>query len=116
ERYQTPVILLSDQEIAQRKETFEAIDTAGIKVEHRRLASGDELRDFERFKLTESCVSPISHPGTAGGSYLASGIEHNERGAPTASGDVHARMNSKRISKLAPLERRSDLFRIEGDP
>jgi 2-oxoglutarate/2-oxoacid ferredoxin oxidoreductase subunit alpha len=116
ERYQTPVILLSDQEIAQRKETFEAVDTTRIKVEQRRLASGDELRDFERFKLTESGISPISHPGTAGGSYLASGIEHNERGAPTASGDAHARMNAKRISKLAPLERRSDLFRIEGDP
>ena len=28
ERYQTPVILLSDQEIAQRKETVDPIDTA----------------------------------------------------------------------------------------
>ena len=70
---------------------------------------------FERFRLTDSGVSPISHPGTPGGSYLASGIEHNERGAPTARGDIHARMNEKRISKLRPLERRRDLFRIEGD-
>ena len=37
-----------------------------------------------------------------GGNYLASGIEHNETGAPTASGAVHARMNEKRIRKLAP--------------
>ena len=25
-----------------------------------------------------------------GGNYLASGIEHNEQGAPTASGEMHA--------------------------
>jgi 2-oxoglutarate ferredoxin oxidoreductase subunit alpha len=116
ERYQTPVILLSDQEIGQRKETFDPIDTTRFKVEDRRLASVGDLLDFERFRLTASGISPISHPGTPGGSYLASGIEHNERGAPTARGDVHARMNEKRISKLAPLEQRRDLFRIEGDP
>ena len=115
EKYQTPVILLSDQEIAQRKETFDPIDTSGLRLESRRVASGAELQGFERFRLTDSGVSPMSHPGTPGGSYLASGIEHNERGAPTARGDIHARMNEKRISKLRPLERRRDLFRIEGD-
>jgi 2-oxoglutarate ferredoxin oxidoreductase subunit alpha len=50
-----------------------------------------------------------------GGNYLASGIEHNETGSPTASGEVHARMNEKRFHKLEPLQRRSDLFQIEGD-
>ena len=69
-----------------------------------------------RFRITESGVSPISHPGMPGGNYLASGIEHNERGAPTASGEVHARMNEKRIRKLDPLKRRRDLFLTEGDP
>jgi 2-oxoglutarate/2-oxoacid ferredoxin oxidoreductase subunit alpha len=60
-------------------------------------------------------VSPISHPGLAGGNYLASGIEHNERGAPTASGSVHARMNEKRFRKLDPLQQRRDLLSIHGD-
>ena len=68
------------------------------------------------FQATESGISPISHPGMAGGNYLASGIEHNERGAPTASGEVHARMNEKRLRKLDPLKQRRDLFLQEGDP
>jgi len=76
---------------------------------------GAELEQYERFKATDSGISPISHPGMPGGSYLASGIEHNERGAPTASGEVHARMNEKRIRKLDPLKHRRDLFVIEGD-
>lgn len=116
ERYQTPVILLSDQDVAQRKETVDAPDTAGLRVESRRVPEGTELDDYQRFRVTDSGVSPISHPGLPGGNYLASGIEHNERGAPTARGDVHARMNEKRFRKLLPLQQRRDLIELEGDP
>jgi len=116
EHYQTPVVILSDQEIAQRKETVDPIDTKAFTVVERRRPVGSELEQYERFKATDSGISPISHPGMPGGSYLASGIEHNERGAPTASGEVHARMNEKRIRKLDPLKHRRDLFVVEGDP
>jgi 2-oxoglutarate ferredoxin oxidoreductase subunit alpha len=116
EAYQTPVIVLSDQELAQRKETVEPIDTAGFHIVERQRPSARELQDYRRFRTTDSGVSPISEPGMPGGSYLASGIEHDERGAPTASGEIHARMNEKRLAKLRPLERRRDLFRLEGDP
>lgn len=116
EQYQTPVVVLSDQEIAQRKETVDPIDTKAFMIVERRRPTAAELEKYERFKATDSGVSPISHPGMPGGAYLASGIEHNERGAPTASGEVHARMNEKRIRKLDPLKRRRDLFVVEGDP
>jgi 2-oxoglutarate ferredoxin oxidoreductase subunit alpha len=114
ERYQTPVMLLSDQEIAQRKETVEPFDPTRFAVVERRRPDAAELNAYTRFRATESGVSPISHPGMPGGSYLASGIEHTETGAPTASGEAHARMNDKRFRKLAPLRRRRDLFSIEG--
>jgi len=116
ERHQTPVIVLSDQEIAQRQETVVPIDTSVFRIEERRQPTASELEGYERFRVTESGVSPISHPGLPGGNYLASGIEHNEQGAPTASGEVHARMNEKRIRKLDPLKQRRDLFAFEGDP
>jgi len=115
EEYQTPVILLSDQEIAQRKETLVLPDTSGIEVRERRRPNEAELKDYQRFRTTESGISPISHPGLPGGNYLASGIEHTESGAPTASGEAHARMNEKRIRKLDPLKKRRDLFLMEGD-
>jgi 2-oxoglutarate/2-oxoacid ferredoxin oxidoreductase subunit alpha len=116
EQYQTPVVVLSDQEIAQRKETFDPIDTSRVAVVERRVPSEQELASYARFRATDSGVSPISHPGMAGGAYLAAGIEHNEKGAPTASGEVHALMNEKRIGKLAPLGARRDLFEVVGDP
>ncbi len=115
EQYQTPVILLSDQEIAQRKEIVDPIDPAAVRLVERRGPTANDLEHYERFRMTESHVSPITHPGMPGGNYLASGIEHDEHGAPTASGEVHARMNAKRLAKLDPLKRRRDLFVLAGD-
>jgi 2-oxoglutarate ferredoxin oxidoreductase subunit alpha len=115
ERYQTPVVLLSDQEIAQRKEAVDPVDTSGLKVESRTLPTDKELEHYKRFALTPSGVSPISHPGMERGNYLGAGIEHNEAGAPTASGAMHARMNEKRFRKFDPLKERADLFETLGD-
>jgi 2-oxoglutarate ferredoxin oxidoreductase subunit alpha len=116
EQFQTPVILLSDAEIGQRKETVDPIETSGFPVFERRRPAGAELDPYIRFRQTESCVSPLSHPGMPGGNYLGSGIEHNEHGAPTANGEIHARMNEKRMRKLMPLKARRDLFVVRGDP
>jgi 2-oxoglutarate ferredoxin oxidoreductase subunit alpha len=114
EHYQTPVIILSDQEIAQRKEAITRPVTEGLRIETRRQPTEAELERYVRFHLNESGISPISHPGMKGGNYLASGIEHTETGAPTASGSIHAKMNEKRLRKLAPLKSRQDLFITRG--
>lgn len=115
EYYQTPVIVLSDGDIGQRKETAEPIDASSVALVGRKTPAEKELEHYVRFRLTESGISPISHPGMKGGNYLASGIEHNEVGAPTANGEMHAKMNEKRLRKFAPLKRRRDLFLIEGN-
>jgi 2-oxoglutarate ferredoxin oxidoreductase subunit alpha len=108
------VIVLSDQEIAQRKEIIDPIDTTGVVVEDRRRPVAAELEGYERFRFTDSGVSPMSQPGMRGGEYLASGIEHTTSGAPTASGAVHAQMVEKRIRKLRVLQGRRDLFEHRG--
>ena len=115
EHYQTPVIVLSDQEIAQRKEIVDPIDTSRLPLVDRRVPTAEELVGYQRFRFTPSGISPLSHPGMKGGNYLAAGIEHNELGSPTASGEMHARMNDKRLHKLDPLKQRRDLFLVEGD-
>jgi len=116
EYYQSPVIILSDQEVGQRKETAEPIDAASVKLIERQRPSEKELEKYIRFRFTETGISPISHPGMAGGNYLASGIEHTESGAPTANGEMHSKMNDKRLRKFNPLKRRRDLFIVEGNP
>jgi 2-oxoglutarate ferredoxin oxidoreductase subunit alpha len=114
ERYQTPVIILSDQEVAQRKETVDAIDTSRIQIERRRVPTETELHDYARFRMADDGVSPVSHPGMRGGNYQGAGIEHNEKGNPTANGTIHQAMNEKRFQKLLPLKMRRDLFDLYG--
>jgi 2-oxoglutarate/2-oxoacid ferredoxin oxidoreductase subunit alpha len=116
EEYQTPVLILSDQEIAQRKEIVDQINASSFQILKRKLPTAADLENYVRFKNSESGISPISYPGIPNGNFLASGIEHNEHGAPTAKGEVHAKMNEKRIRKLNPLKQRKDLFLIDGDP
>jgi 2-oxoglutarate/2-oxoacid ferredoxin oxidoreductase subunit alpha len=116
EEYQTPVLILSDQEIAQRKEIVDQINTSNFQILKRKLPTAADLENYVRFKNSESGISPISYPGIPNGNFLASGIEHNEHGAPTAKGEVHAKMNEKRTRKLNPLKQRKDLFLIDGDP
>ena len=89
-------------------------ETSKFRIVERRRPTPPELERYQRFAITESGVSPMSEPGLEGGNYLASGIEHNEHGAPTASGAMHARMNEKRIRKFTPLKGRRDLFDVYG--
>lgn len=117
EEFQTPVLVLSDQEIAQRKDVIDPIDPTAFKlVDRLQPTAADLAAGYTRFKLTPTGVSPLSHPGLKGGAYLAAGIEHNEHGDPTSNGVVHERMNAKRLHKLDPLKHRRDLFHLEGDP
>ncbi|MCC6763504.1 MAG: 2-oxoacid:acceptor oxidoreductase subunit alpha [Deltaproteobacteria bacterium] len=116
ERYQTPVIILSDQEIAQRKEVIDRIDTSRFTLVDRLRPTAAELAPYERFHATPDGISPIAHPGMEGGSYLGAGIEHTAHGDPTANGRVHQAMNEKRHRKLDPLRTRDDLFTVHGDP
>ena len=119
ETLQTPVILLSDQQLAQRKETFVPPDLAGIRIHTRRSAddcsSGDGSSDsYRRYELTPDGVSPFSVPGTSACAYQTGGLEHDEKSNLSTSGANHERMNRKRFEKLSPLQEREDLFDIEG--
>ena len=115
EHYQTPVVVLSDQEIAQRKEVIDVIDTSRFTLVDRLRPTPADMQPYERFRATPSGISPISHPGIKGGNYLGAGIEHNAHGDPTASGRIHQLMNEKRVRKFDRLKRRDDLYSIEGD-
>ena len=90
EHYQTPVILLSDGEIGQRKEVVDAIDTSRLTIVDRRRPSPRELETYVRYALTESGISPISEPGMAGGN-LPRGRDRAQRARRADRQRRHAR-------------------------
>lgn len=113
ERYQLPVLILSDAYIAQRRQIRDA-ETATRPVPER--ARWTEANGPARFDLTSAeGVNAFRVPGDAGGTYLAAGIEHNAEGFPTADTTMHQRMNEKRFRKLDAIARDSrDWYRTLG--
>jgi 2-oxoglutarate/2-oxoacid ferredoxin oxidoreductase subunit alpha len=109
EEYQVPVIVLSDQSIAQRRETI----TAGVlehEVRERRIAIPDELHPYRRYRDSADGVSPMTVPGISGGMYQTNGLEHDEQGRPNSSFAVHEAMNAKRFRKLDAIADRYRMF------
>lgn len=101
EKYQTPVILLSDASIGQRKECVDEIDLKKINIENRLKYNRDDDKGlYVRYKNTVSGISPISTPGDKGGAYTATGLEHTEFSRPTPAPEVHKMMMEKRFKKL----------------
>ncbi|HEV2718989.1 MAG TPA: 2-oxoacid:acceptor oxidoreductase subunit alpha [Thermoanaerobaculia bacterium] len=113
EQFQTPVIVLTDQLIGQRRET---IDAAAIthEVKERRLVHPEDLENFQRYRETPDGVSPMSIPGIAGGMYQTNGLEHDERGRPNSNFLVHEKMNAKRYRKLDAIAKKYPLFKRFG--
>jgi 2-oxoglutarate ferredoxin oxidoreductase subunit alpha len=113
EEYQVPVIVLSDQLVAQRRETIEA-DSLQHAVVERRIASPAEIESYRRYRDTDDGVSPMTVPGMPGGMYQTNGLEHDERGRPSSMFVVHDRMNAKRYRKLSAIGEKYRMFRRYG--
>src|SRR4029077_20706811 len=100
EKYQSPVLFLTDQSLAHRTQTFAWPDFDKVPVINRLTPSDSELKEYVRFKLTPNGVSPMAIPGTEGGCYAATGLEHTERGAPNFTAKMHVQMSAKRALKI----------------
>lgn len=124
EKYQTPVILLSDTVLAVRTESIEKPDLGKVRIENRLLyqpngrasgaaAEGDR---YLRYALTESGISPMSLPGMESGQYVAMGLEHNEVGRPRYDVRTHASMTEKRFRKIMAARQDAPEPERYGDP
>jgi len=103
ERYQVPVILLSDASLSRRVETVPRPDLSGIRVSNR-TRYDRAPSSYARYQATPDGISPMAVPGQSGGEYIATNLEHTETGSPGYSLPVHTIMTDKRFRKLDALE------------
>ena len=115
ERFQLPVLVLSDAYIAQRRQIRDPLGPRPKPPARERWTEG---AGPARFDLTGAHgVNPFRVPGDPGGTYLAAGIEHTPEGFPTADTATHQRMNEKRFRKLDAIGREThDWYRTLGAP
>ncbi|MBE3575854.1 MAG: 2-oxoacid:acceptor oxidoreductase subunit alpha, partial [Firmicutes bacterium] len=139
ERYQVPVILLSDQYLGYRTASVDEPDLDRIPLESRLQAhlpgqapaagagagaaaaagaaagvgTGADGR-YRRYLDTETGISPTGIPGQEGLMYSATGLEHDEFGVPGYDPGLHQRMTAKRLRKIRTAADDPDLVRVYG--
>ncbi|MBI3939518.1 MAG: 2-oxoacid:acceptor oxidoreductase subunit alpha [Acidobacteria bacterium] len=107
EKYQLPVLIISDLLLSEHPETLEPeVLRHNVQIERGELVSewpaGKEL--YKRYRFTESGVSPRILPGAENASYVAASDEHDEEGILISdmftSPPVRRKMQEKRMKKL----------------
>jgi 2-oxoglutarate ferredoxin oxidoreductase subunit alpha len=103
DKYQTPVILLTDQFLADSSFSIDEIDLDGAEPElHTADPSG--IKDYARYRITESGISPRLIPGQSEHVVGADSDEHDERGHITEDLEGTAvPMHRKRLAKIEGL-------------
>ncbi|MBI5816567.1 MAG: 2-oxoacid:acceptor oxidoreductase subunit alpha [Nitrospinae bacterium] len=103
EKYQVPVIILSDGSLGFRTASMKRPDPKSLRIVNRELYKGNG-KPFARYEFTASGVSAMALPGTPGGAYISTGLEHAESSAPRYTADNHSKMLDKRFNKLNDIE------------
>lgn len=98
EKYQCPVLLLSDGSLAFSTQSVPYPDPASYTIVNRKRWDGEG--EYRRYRHTEDGISPMADPGMHGGMHIATGLEHNEEGLPSYTSANHEAMQAKRFGKL----------------
>jgi 2-oxoglutarate ferredoxin oxidoreductase subunit alpha len=135
ERYQMPVIFLTDQSLTARVESVESKAFQPMKVEERvyydgnghngassnghAVGTAEELEEehaFARYAYTASGISATSAPGAGNMPYVATGLEHDIYGHPNYEPEDHTAMMEKRYRKLVTAAEELPPPARYGDP
>jgi len=104
EKYQIPVIILSDQYLGDASATVKPFELDGIEVaEPANTYEGNE--EYLRYKYTQDGISPRLLPGKTNNFVSIDSDEHDERGWITESSEVRNKMMAKRMKKLENLRK-----------
>jgi 2-oxoglutarate ferredoxin oxidoreductase subunit alpha len=100
-KWQTPVILLSDQFLADMRKNVPAVDGTYRPIDRHIVSAG---ADYMRYVVTDSGVSPRAIPG-GDGLVLVDSDEHTEDGHITEDLDARVRLQDKRLRKADGMAR-----------
>src|SRR6266545_2142891 len=127
DRYQMPIILLSDKKLASVYTTIDRLELKYDKVDRGDLFTGGEwtsvdakgpndgqrnghndngsaeaanVNEYLRYALTPSGISPRSRPGITGGRFWSTTDEHDPDGHITEGVEMRMAMMHKRMGKL----------------
>lgn len=115
EKYQTLVVLLLDFFLSNSIRNIQAPEKPAPQMLDSNIAPDAKgLKDYQRYKITENGISPRAIPGTPGGIFFSTGLEHDENGRPDYSEHGHLKMTRKRYNKHSCVLEEAPAVEIVG--
>ncbi len=121
DRFQTPVIVLTDKHLNESQWCVpESLFRGEVHIDRGKLitSENDLPKDgsYLRYSLnTEDGVSPRAMPGMKGGHFYANSYEHDEKGHMTERADGRQHMADKRAKKVASILKEAKMPTVYGD-
>lgn len=107
EKYQLPVILLTDKNLVESEVSQEPFDVDQVKIERGSLIIEQQqtAEKYREYEITETGVSPRILPSTKGVIVRANSDEHDEEGFTSEDPKITSMMTEKRMRKLSTIKK-----------
>ncbi|MFW5998905.1 MAG: 2-oxoacid:acceptor oxidoreductase subunit alpha, partial [Halanaerobiaceae bacterium] len=105
EKYQIPVVLLSDQFLADSSKNIPELDLENMENKNYKVDPEDyQNKEYKRYEITESGISPLAYPGLISDqTVLVDSDEHDEKGHIIEDAETRNKMVEKRKRKQQKL-------------
>lgn len=123
DKYQCPVIVLTDLVLGLSKQTVDIddIDFEKIAIDRGELLTEEQVKEiaanggYKRYALTDSGISPRALPGQEGGVHMAISYEHTEEGHEDETPLHRVAQTEKRMRKMSTFNPAEFGIRKSGD-
>ena len=107
EKYQIPVIIQSDQYLADTEWTFPSLETDSLLYEDFRLRDQalQGMSSYQRYAFNANGISPLAVPGASRHLVAVDSDEHDENGHIIEDAETRIKMVEKRVYQKMPLLR-----------
>jgi 2-oxoglutarate ferredoxin oxidoreductase subunit alpha len=102
DKYHVPVIILTDQYFLDSYYNISEIDISNIRIERYIIKTA---KNYKRYRITESGISPRGIPGYGEGYVKVDSDEHNEYGNITEDFIMRENMVNKRLRKMEQIKK-----------
>jgi 2-oxoglutarate ferredoxin oxidoreductase subunit alpha len=116
EKYQLPVIILTDHHLASSYATVDPFDLSQVTIDRGLLFSEKELEPAEylRHRVTKSGISPRAFPGLSKALVVTDCDEHDEEGHLTEDAGERTAQVQKRLRKMFSLRQKLSQPQLYG--
>ncbi|RPJ63433.1 MAG: 2-oxoacid:acceptor oxidoreductase subunit alpha, partial [Dehalococcoidia bacterium] len=108
EKYQVPVIILTDHYLASSYFTIDKFDCSAISIDRGLPLNPDEmckLSEYKRHRITSSGISPRAFPKLSQAVVVTDSDEHNEEGHLIEDAETRVKMTDKRLKKISAIRK-----------